>query len=167
LNTKVDCGRSGHTDDCLCDVVVTNPVQVRYAPHEVLYADIVIKYQNLGTPWTAKDLADLWDGLGKAADAFATLNGRVDAPPSDYKPVITRLLSDGHSMVDIPEMVGITLEQCGLAVASGRHTVLASWEEGDWLAWEADLGVLGGDRLAVKHNVSRKLAHKLKNLYFG
>ena len=166
-----DCGVESHDAQCLCDVVVTEPVPVRYSPTEVKYADIVMKYNSrLGRPWTHETMLDLCEQLGRAADLIAEAKAiTVDCTPgllSTYTDAIKKLIGLGHSMVDVPAMVGLTMEDANVALMSGYSgCAIAAWNEADWLAFEADVSEgMSHRNLARVHGLPSATAGRLARL---
>jgi hypothetical protein len=166
--TTLGCGVTDHADDCLCDVVVTEITPINFGGHEVDHADLVIKYRNLGAPWTSSDMAELIEALGRAAEAKALLKDAIPDRLSTYTSAVKGLIAEGHSMIDIPNIIGLPLADCAAALMSGRTSaVVVTWSESDWLAFEADCltTAMGNDLLSRRHNVSNTVALRLSRLY--
>lgn len=170
LTTTIDCGVESHDEHCLCDVVVKEPTPIRYGLHELDHAALVIKYKNLGAPWDGEQLAKLLDGLDRAREA-ADMVRQYQLDPqklSTYTQYIKSLVRKGQSMVDIPAIVGLSLEDTATALTSGRATRLALWNEADWLAFEADvLDGVGVREISRRHNLAASVSSRLVRLYRG
>lgn len=167
--TVTDCGVQQHEETCLCDVVVEEITPINYGGHELDNAELVIKYRNLGAPWSSATMASLFEGLDMAREASDMI--RRHEPQSGnlstYTGMVREMIGCGHSMADIPNMLGLSLAECAAALMSGRTTAtICEWSEADWLAFEADVyDGLGSHRLARRHNVNNNTANKLIKLY--
>jgi hypothetical protein len=71
-------------------------------------------------------------------------------------------------MVDVPNMLGLTLEQANLAIMSGRNSCVTVWSEANWLAFEADVvDGYGRDLLARRNGLPPMSAKRLADYYRG
>lgn len=159
--------------DDLSDVVLPGePVPIRYGLHELDNFKLVCKYNvRLGRPWNGDKLALLLDGLTKAKEAADLVRvAQEDGPLAVLKESVRELIRQGHSMTDIPEMLGLEhLEDAVLALCNGRvSAVMADWTISDWLSFESDIDKgVGATELSRTYDLSRTLVYRLKNLYDG
>jgi hypothetical protein len=155
--------------DDFADMNIDKPIEMKFKPHQVLHYDMVCKYSDLGPPWTGPKLATLIEGLGIAAEASAVMP--KEGSESDYplKEAVRHLIRLGHSMIDIPEMLGMdSLQEAAQSLCGSRTpTAMLGWNEADWLEFEADLQILGARTAATKWEISATLFARLRNLYQG
>ena len=165
-----------HTTDAhdpLADVILPGePVPIRYGLHELDHFEAVCKYNNkLGRPWNGKKLEALLDGLTEAAEAAQVVReASLTSPTAVEKESVRILIRKGHSIIDIPALLGIdSLFDVAFALCNGRMSgPMVHWTANDWLAFEADLdGEMGATELSRTHGISRTLVYRLKNLYGG
>lgn len=162
------CGTLTHAEECLCDVVVKEITPINYGLHELQHADLVIKYKGLGAPWNGAQLAQLLDGLDRAREAVKVAKKYQMDPNrlSTFTEPIKDLLRQGHSMVDVPDLLGITLEQAALGIMSGRRSCVTLWNEANWLAFEADVADgYGRELLARRNGLPQMSAKRLADYY--
>lgn len=148
------------------------PVPIRYGLHELDNFKLVCKYNvRLGRPWDGDKLALLLDGLTKAREAADLVRvAQEGGPLAVIKESVRELIRQGHSMTDIPEMLGLEhLEDAVLALCNGRvSSVMADWTISDWLSFESDIvDGFGATELSRTYGLSRTLVYRLKNLYDG
>lgn len=170
-DTLVNCPVASHSTECLCDVQLPDtPTPINFGLTEVRHAEIVMKHKRLGGPWTTETAIQMMEALGAAAEATAKVAGIPfnDARPASYKEAVRELIRQGHSMLDIPELLDISFLMVKLALMDGRgERKCVQWTEGEWLAFEADIlsNNRGGWWLCKNYDLSQTLAHRLVKLY--
>lgn len=160
-------------EDPLSDVVLPgSPTPIMFGLHELDYFEAVCKYNGkLGRPWDGDKLSILLDGMTEAAEAAKAIRkASEDGPMAVDKESVRMLIRKGHSITDIPEMLGFEyLSDVVTALCNGRvSSSMTKWSEADWLAFEGDIhdGV-GATELSRTYDLSRTLVYRLKNLYDG
>jgi hypothetical protein len=135
------CGGHGHSPECLCDVVITDSVPVNYHFDQVWHAGIVARavgYRGHG----GAELADFLEALASGYDATrsvamkdgAWLDGTI---ADDLKARVEEQLQDGHSILDLPEILGQDLDRIVAALTGCQPCLIWTWDEVDWLEFEA------------------------------
>ena len=122
------CGIDGHEPSCLCDVVLDGLVPINYALRDLWYADQL----DVAEPHTSADLANFADTLLSAYDTWRVI---ADHSPRE---AMHQLLSDGHSIVDMPALMGVSWDE---VVAAMTHNIgePARWTQADWITVESVL----------------------------
>ena len=116
------------------------PSKMVYAAHELDHFGLVCKYKNLGRPWTSAKLAYLLEGLGEIAETISLLKeARGRGLAAERTESVRELVRHGHSMVDIPAMLGLTLQEAVHALFDGNAVEALLWTEADWLAFESEI----------------------------
>lgn len=142
---ETGCGVDGHDGACSCDVVIEEPIEERFDPTEVFLAHKVVRQKRLGKPWTSSQLADLWDGLTTAYDAYRRVKDAresrdfgvsLDAKYSN-RAVVTELLGMGESILDVPRLLDVHWVDVMGALTHGKTPAYAGWSEMRWLEFES------------------------------
>lgn len=56
------CGVLEHAEECLCDVVITNPTKTQLSvPHDMLHGSYIAEKSGWSAPFTREKLADFFD----------------------------------------------------------------------------------------------------------
>jgi len=148
------CGGTGHEGDCLCDVVIGTPVPINYSFTDVRHGDIVARatgYQG----GAGANLADYLEALASAVDATAHLR---DFEPNwldgvkDMLPQIKEHLGCGESIIDLPDILGVSFAQIVGALGGGQATMIWTWDELTWIEFEIHLQ---GDSISYQETADR------------
>ena len=173
----IDCGVETHDPYCLCDVVITEPVEIN--PELVIggtYSDYVVRA--FGT-----ELLDEQDGLLNYMEALADAKDAVERRKRiggnnalkglDWRDV-ARLydwLADGESIIDWPDESGWDWDKTLRHLTKGTPSPLWGLEPHDFLRIEGillDNREMSGYQLS-KHTdigLSRKSCVTLRRIYF-
>jgi hypothetical protein len=132
------CGVAQHSEECLCDVVIAFPIQSDrwYHPTEVWMGPAIARW--LGVTQESGD-AEMYEFMAQMIDAYDRT--RVIADHDDKVPVGLRkkahaLVAQGHSMVDVPAMLGCEWSQLLMALTAGRASDVWTMTENDWIDFE-------------------------------
>ena len=139
-------------------------------PHELDGFSMVCKYKDIGRPWTSAKLADLLEGLGQYAEAKALLSNST--PERARIESVRELIRNGYSMIRIPDMLGLTLQEASIALFNGRTNQTVTWDEDDWFEFEsavrdATLTASKINEMKEKYGFGRTSLVALRNLYQG
>jgi hypothetical protein len=136
-----NCGLADHGEDCLCDVKIVAPVPTRFRFTEVWGADVVasaLGYKGGGYA----DLADFLEALAMGYDATRRLD-RVGCDFMEGGEQLTKqvkaALGDGHSIVDLPDILGESFSRIVGALTSCKPHILWTWDEQRWIEFECHL----------------------------
>ncbi len=162
---------NGHSAECLCDVIITTPVAVRYAFDQVWHADVVASAVGYDGESGGGQLADFLEALARGYDATRKLSG-LDADwldgIGDLRNRVGALLTEGESIVDLPSVIGDSFARIVGAITQGQPNIIWSWDESTWLRLE---GVLCSSEyhvaqsIAVAFGVTWDMADQLIHLY--
>ena len=152
--------------DCLCDVHVVNPTPIRFGfgPRGeadsgfVHGSDILFESRDYGAPWTSEKLGQFMEEL-MAGWEKAWEQKRATPPRSDLALAegIAAAISEGNSMVDVPCILGLTMQEVMEALSCGQKAFYWGWSDLDWLHFES---LLDEEPLTVM-GVARSLGMKL------
>jgi len=165
--------RKTQNEDPLSDVVLPgDPTPILYGLHELDYFDAVCRYHGkLGRPWDGHKLSILLGEMSKAAEAVAVVRkASEESPMAVAKESVRTLIREGHSILDIPEMLEMKdLTEAVIALCNGRpSTKMASWNHRVWGEFEDDIvSDVGVTELSRTYGLSRTLIYRLRNLYNG
>lgn len=168
--TDKGCGITHHRWDCLCDVQMTVPTTIEFDPSTFWMCDVV---------WNSEVIADggpqaLLDFLEKMTLAYDAvrelqerneqadkLRGKVSASIRGYA---LAALRDGHSMVDLPDLLQVSYADIISSITNGSPSPLWAWGDLEWLkfeAWAAERAQVGqreiGREFGIKYNVAERL----------
>lgn len=145
----IGCGEQDHDEECLCDVVITEPVRVRYHLKDTLHAGVIQRALGINKIDSPAKAGELMEALGKAYDACRRYDGIADEVPDMYnnRRKILGLLQAGESIIDIPKLVGLDFVDVVRVLTAGRATKLWLWDEATWAEVED----------AVRSGIGRKL----------
>ena len=133
-----NCGTPNHDADCLCDVVITAPVKVRFQFHEVLGGDVVARHLGYKPGAGGAALADYLEALAGAGDAMNRLH-QFDANWDDgiveLYPRVAELLRSGESIIDVPNILGDSHARV-IASVTRQRSIVWAWSESRWAAFE-------------------------------
>ena len=169
------CGVLHHKYDCLCDVQMPSvPSAIVFDPSTFWMCDVV---------WNSEAIAEggqdaLLDFLEKmtvAHDAVRELqarNERNDKMCGDVKPETRtqalEALADGHSMVDLPELLQVSYADIISSITHGRPSPLWAWGDLEWLkfeGWAEQQGQVGQRDIQREFKVGYNVAERLIALY--
>jgi hypothetical protein len=125
----------------LCDVNIETPALVRYLPTQVWHSNIIARAMSYDEQTASySQTADFLEALGKAYDAtrhlvgadVVFLPGRIDAIRAE----VGKLLSEGESIIDLPEMIGESFARILAALTRGVPNPIWMWGDLEWLQLE-------------------------------
>lgn len=160
-----------HDDDDYCDVVITEPVPIRYGfgtPRAAGLGDrgyvhgsdilLTLKDTEYGAPWTSEKLAKFgeallagWDAVHELRQQKATIDQIVTVRQ------ITELLTAGHSMIDVPMLLGVEWNDVLMSLRPHNKPFWAAWDDLEWLYWES---LIAGDGPFHAASLGRALGWK-------
>ena len=158
-----------HDIDPLGDVVISEPrTPINYSPTDLPHAEMVIKYKNLGAPWTSRDGATLLETLSRAA-SYAE-EARKDRTHGHLRPLVVECLDYGHSIIDLPDILGESLYDVVRSLSNGNAQSYWAWTPSDWLEFESGILLPLDERptkkqIAADFGLSQRAAAKLISLY--
>lgn len=74
----VDCGVAEHDDDCLCDVIITQPVSTLKGLQDNWALMAVAKYFDMSVPFSAEDFGFLLEKTDQFLEAYFVKKGAMD-----------------------------------------------------------------------------------------
>jgi hypothetical protein len=157
-----NCGGHGHSAECLCDVVITEQVPINYHFDDVWHAGIVARatgYRGGGGAQLAdflEALAHGYDATRRVANAAANYVPKdkvheawlADIRRSGLKARVEEQLQDGHSILDVPDILMDGFERIVAALSRAQPSPTWTWDNMEWLAFEAYM------LAKASHNVS-------------
>lgn len=177
MNTppEVTCGVADHDDDCLCDVVIKEPVPVRYAFHEVHLADIVAKHTRYRDGAGGAPLAAFLEAFSDAIEATARMR---DFDPdwldgalrSDLSDRIHAHLAQGESIVDAPDMLGESFARIVAVLTRGQPSTVWTWDERRWVEFEERMtapGAVAACDIEREFGVTRHFVGRMAQVFYG
>lgn len=126
---------------CLCDVSVDRKVAVNFTPDKVWHGEVIaralgIDFQEIDGP----KLADYLEALALGYDTWRAV--QQDGPlklDADLRARIDEALAAGHSMCDLPDLLGVSWQNVCFQLSSGnRQSPMLRWVPEDAMAFEAD-----------------------------
>jgi hypothetical protein len=143
----VGCGVSQHSDDCLCDVVITEPVRVRYSPTDIVGSMYAARQLGVGWPWTPEDFGWVMTHVMQAWDQV-----NDQQPTGEFSWEARRRLSCYHqaggdilgALTDLgmtfADWKAALLTNRKVRVVDGRHSLspLYGLQLTDWLTLESE-----------------------------
>lgn len=172
MKTAISCGVAKHDADCLCDVVIKEPVETAYGLLEVWHAQIVANAMGYKEGQTGAALAGFLEALASGYDATRQvvaqdedwLEGTRDAEKREQ---ITALLRSGVSIVDVPDMVHDSFIRVVATMTQAQPCVLWSWSERQWAEWEDALGdgAVSVNQMAKRFSLTYRQADALRKAY--
>jgi hypothetical protein len=139
---KTTCGMDGHTDECLCDVVLKGePVEVKYGFHQVWRSDLIMRATGYKEGQGGSALADYLEALGMGYEATRRIaefddNWREGVCDPERVSRVKTLLTEGTSIIDLPDILGDSWARIVATLTSGQATIVWSWSEARWARWE-------------------------------
>jgi hypothetical protein len=117
--SEMNCGVAEHSDDCLCDVVITEPVSIgiKDAVDEMHMGKQLCEIRNYGRPWSTNQMLDYFTDLCTFHDKWKEQQPRPHSKNFAHQRMV-ELLKD---RVDNKEIRRIILEEYG--VDYSRSTV--------------------------------------------
>ena len=115
-----NCGVSGHTSECLCDVVVKEVTPVRVGLKDIMYASVICEHMNYGVPWTTDKMLDMLGMCARAHDMLSHTNGdrswgvnnKVTPDARDYiRDQIDAGVRNTKVIKQVKELFGIEISQ--------------------------------------------------------
>ena len=74
---KPGCGHSDHTEDCLCDVVIKEPVDIAVCvPNEMMFASVICEHMGFEAPWDVDKTLSLLSMCARAHDMLHDEEGK-------------------------------------------------------------------------------------------
>lgn len=153
------CGVDGHEDDCLCDVVITQPVEIMPELNHLWMLKETAEYFDYSVPWTDEKMLDLFERLvelhdkwvhGGYADAVnknGSIEGRLNQEThfAYWKRIKEAVVDHYHStngtLADTIKSLGLTLETYNKAVSYNRGKRAYSWEDVDAIVTDVQSGM--------------------------
>lgn len=146
------CPERGHDTACLCDVIITNPVEVNV---ELFVGGMFMEIVRAAHGDTL-DLLDVCSEMARAKDLMYPTNA-MDLTLAETRAIVKDYLPGG-SMVDVDVDLGFTLDEAVTALVNGKTSYLDEWRMADWVAAELAIRSLNGCSHAYK---CRFLAHEM------
>lgn len=165
------CGVVGHSESCLCDVVITTPVAVNYTFDQVQHGPVVARAVGYNGETGGAQLADFLEALAFGYDAVHRL-AHLDADwltgVNDLRDKVAEHLQTGQSIIDLPELMGESFSRIVAAITRSQPNIIWAWDEMTWLRFESTLlasQTHAANRLADEFGLTWRMAETLIHLY--
>lgn len=146
MNNWLGCGVADHSSDCLCDVEIGAPTPTNFSLTEVMMGTKtggeIAELLGLGRPWNAANVASLMEAMGSAYETVTRMRDfdpDYDVPPFRLRGMVAEQLQAGHSILDLPDILGTSFAQILSALTGGHPSNIWTWDDLDWLRFEAYL----------------------------
>lgn len=134
------CGVDAHDDSCLCDVIIGEPVEIRYGFDEVKFAGMAARATSYKEGDGGERLAAYLEALAAAVERSAHLVragfDELDSYDPDLHVRIGRFVRKGHSVVDAPIEFGESWARIVSTLTRGQPSKVWLWGELDWIKFE-------------------------------
>jgi hypothetical protein len=168
------CGGAGHSEECLCDVVITEVTPTNYHFDQVWHAGIVARatgYKRQGGASLAAFLESLsyaYDATRRLADTDGDWLDDVGTSGANLKAKVEAYLQDGHSILDVPDLVVDSFDRIVAAITGCQPCLIWTWDNRQWLAFESYLTTKhthSQSDLAERFGLTRPQCTNLVKLY--
>lgn len=137
-DTSPPCGVSAHPPDCLCDVVIDDPVEIATNISQDTYWGMKIALDAGYDTETEEQLIDLLEALALAKDAQVNLKsfdrfeqGKLRGS-MELKDKLMLFLKEGNSIVDAPRTFQTSWGNCLASITAGNPSAIWGWPERFW-----------------------------------
>ena len=81
----MNCGTMEHTDDCLCDVIVTEPTPINYGLSDHWVLSMVAKHFDMSIPFSNADLTFLLEKSHQFLEVYLPIKDRINLPSFPHR----------------------------------------------------------------------------------
>lgn len=162
-------------DDSCDDVIIVEPVPIRFGFVDVLGGDIVARYTKYKEGQGGAALADYLEAFSDAIEATKRLrefdpDWLEGALASDLPQRIKEHLRAGDSIVDAPDMLGESFARIVAILTRGQPSVVWTWEERKWIDFEVRMtatGEVASSEVEREFGVTRDFVTRMARSYYG
>lgn len=141
------CGIEEHPEDCLCDVIITTPVEIMPEINDLWMFQETAEYFDYSVPWTPDKLLDLMErivtlhdkwidgGYAETVNKNGSIAGRLNQEThfSYWKRVKEAVVDHYHStngtIADTIKSLGLSIDEYNQAVSYNRARRSYSWDD--------------------------------------
>lgn len=131
MQVTTHCGVPNHDHDCLCDVVVTDPVPIRYGV--TWHADVIARAKGLGVCETLDQQLDLLEAIMEGYEATCHMRGVEGFPNLERRDELIEILRDGRSILDAPTLMGLEWHEVMQLLTKNIASRVWTWDEQQWI----------------------------------
>lgn len=178
------CGIVDHEDGCLCDVIITAPVEIMSEVSDLWMLQEVAEYFDYSIPWTPDKLLDLFErllilhdkwidgGYAKSVNNNGSITGRLNQETyfQYWKRVKESVVDHYHStngtIADTIKSLGLTIDDYNTAVSYNRGRRSYTWDDVNAIVQDVQDGI-SLYKLCEKWGLSDRGAGKWYHENFG
>lgn len=170
-----DCGNPSHGTDCLCDVVIAEPIVPRFHFDQLHLADVIIDATGADPTNGGAELATFLTAYSAGVEATARLRdfdqGWLDgALASDLPERLAAWIRSGQSVVDAPDEFGESFARILAVLTRGQPSTVWTWGEATWAEFEEVMtakGAVAACEVERRFGVTRQFVGRMAQVFYG